>query len=35
MEDNEEIWKDINGWPLHQISNKGHVRVLPGGKVDK
>jgi hypothetical protein len=35
-----EIWKDIETvpyhqpeWPFHQVSNKGRVRVLPGGKV--
>ena len=34
-----EIWKDIKcipyhqaEWPFHQVSNKGRVRVLPGGK---
>lgn len=26
-----EIWKDIKDWPFHQVSNKGRVRVLPGG----
>jgi hypothetical protein len=30
-----EVWKDIDGWPYHQVSNKGRVRVLPGGKVRK
>lgn len=29
----DEIWKDIQDWPFHQVSNKGRVRVLPGGKV--
>lgn len=28
-----EIWKDIEGWPLHQISNMGHVRALPGAQI--
>lgn len=30
----DEIWKDIKDWPFHQVSNFGHVRVLPGGKVN-
>jgi hypothetical protein len=28
-----EIWKDIIGWPFHQVSNKGRVRALPGAFV--
>jgi hypothetical protein len=28
----EEIWKDIESWPFHQVSNRGRVRVLPGGR---
>jgi hypothetical protein len=28
-----EEWKDIEGWPYHQVSNHGRVRVLPGGIV--
>jgi hypothetical protein len=28
-----EVWKDISGWPFHQVSNLGRVRVLPGGTV--
>jgi hypothetical protein len=28
-----EIWKDINNWPLHQVSSLGRVRVLPGGRI--
>jgi NUMOD4 motif/HNH endonuclease len=28
-----EIWKDIKGWRKHQVSNRGRVRVLPGGRV--
>lgn len=33
MDELDEIWKDIEDWPFHQVSNKGRVRVLPGGKV--
>jgi len=28
-----EIWKDIRGWPLHQVSSMGRVRALPGAKI--
>jgi len=28
-----EIWKNIAGWPLHQVSNMGCVRALPGAQV--
>ena len=30
-----EIWKDIKGWSFHQVSNKGRIRVLPGGQVGR
>jgi hypothetical protein len=30
-----EVWKDIEGWRLHQVSSLGRVRVLPGGKVKR
>jgi hypothetical protein len=30
-----EVWKDIEGWPFHQVSSWGRVRVLPGGRVKK
>lgn len=33
MDTSNEIWKDIEDWPFHQVSNKGQIRVLPGGKV--
>jgi hypothetical protein len=33
MSELNEIWKDIENWPYHQVSNLGRVRVLPGGKV--
>jgi hypothetical protein len=35
-----EVWKDIKTipycqaeWPFHQVSNRGRIRVLPGGTV--
>jgi hypothetical protein len=28
-----EIWKDIADWPLHQVSNMGRVRALPGARI--
>jgi hypothetical protein len=30
-----EVWKDIKGWPFHQVSNRGRIRVLPGGQVGR
>jgi hypothetical protein len=30
-----EVWKVIEGWPFHQVSNLGRVRVLPGGKIKR
>ena len=28
-----EQWKDIEGWSLHQISDEGRVRALPGARM--
>jgi HNH endonuclease/NUMOD4 motif len=30
-----EVWRDIEGWPLHQVSNNGRVRALSGAQVGR
>ena len=29
----DELWRDISDWPLHQVSNRGRIRALPGAVV--
>jgi hypothetical protein len=29
----DEVWRDIEGWSYHQVSDHGRVRVFPGAKI--